>query len=320
MKAHLKKTVRRAWFLAVFAWTSCTSFSGYLSSPEGPFLPRPYSIAFQANTIQDLEAPFIPLVPGITYTRFTIQNPPLESWAVMVDLSHPHVEIVVGPPVEYPGVGRSITVRHFAEKTNSLVAINATPFEPVSDREGEIRQHRGLGINQYEILSFPHPRYSALIITKEKNAIIMDQSLFVQAPHLLSEVSYGIGGFFTILKEGSILSYKEIRSPRSAIGVLADKKHIILLVIDGRRQSSVGATAGETAEILRRLGAQDGLLLDGGGSTTLVVQRPGETSAQILNIPIHSTIPRKERAVGLCLGVRYREPTEGSPLSGLLSQ
>lgn len=307
IRAYLKKTARKAWFLVVFFWTACTSFSAYLPGPEEPSVPRPYPITFQADTIQDLgEAPFIPLVPGIAYTSFAIHNPPLESWAVMVDLSHPQLKIIVGPPAERPGVGRSITVRHFAEKTNSLVAINTAPFGPVSDREGEIREHIGLGIHKYELLSPPHPRYSALVITQEKTAAIIEQEVLVKNPQLLQEIPYGIGGFFIILKDGEILPYRAIRNPRSAIGVLPDKKHIILLVIDGRRRSSVGATAQETAEILRRLGARDGLLLDGGGSTTLSVKRPGE-AAEVLNIPIHDNIPGKERAVGLCLGIQYEE-------------
>jgi len=306
MTAHLKKIARKAWFLVVFFWTACTSFPVYLPGPEEASLPRPYPITFQSDTIQALDVSFTSLVPGITYTSFAIHNPPLEGWAVMVDLSQPQVEIVVGPPVERPGQGRSITVRHFAERTNSLVAINTAPFGPVSDREGEHREHIGLGINEYEVLSVPHPRYSALIITKEKTAAIIEQEVLVKDPHLLQEIPYGIGGFFTILKDGEILPYRAIRNPRSAIGVLPDKKHIILLAIDGRRQSSVGATAQETAEILHQLGAQDGLLLDGGGSTTLVVKRPGE-AAEVLNIPIHDNIPGKERAVGLCLGIRYTE-------------
>jgi exopolysaccharide biosynthesis protein len=61
------------------------------------------------------------------------------------------------------------------------------------------------------------------------------------------------------------------RHPRTAIGVTATGK-ILLVVIDGRRARwSRGATLGELRNILRDLGAVDALNLDGGGSSEMVV-------------------------------------------------
>ena len=61
------------------------------------------------------------------------------------------------------------------------------------------------------------------------------------------------------------------RQPRTAIGVTADGK-ILLVVIDGRQPRwSRGATLGELRTILRDLGAVDALNLDGGGSSEMVV-------------------------------------------------
>lgn len=62
------------------------------------------------------------------------------------------------------------------------------------------------------------------------------------------------------------------RQPRTAIGVTATGK-ILLVVIDGRRPRwSRGATLGELRTILRDLGAVDALNLDGGGSSEMVVE------------------------------------------------
>jgi hypothetical protein len=62
------------------------------------------------------------------------------------------------------------------------------------------------------------------------------------------------------------------RQPRTAIGVTATGK-ILLVVIDGRRPGwSRGATLGELRAILRGLGAVDALNLDGGGSSEMVVK------------------------------------------------
>ena len=61
------------------------------------------------------------------------------------------------------------------------------------------------------------------------------------------------------------------RQPRTAVGVTANGK-ILLVVIDGRQPRwSRGATLGELRTILRDLGAVDALNLDGGGSSEMVV-------------------------------------------------
>ncbi len=59
-------------------------------------------------------------------------------------------------------------------------------------------------------------------------------------------------------------------APRSAIAKLANGK-ILFLVIDGRSTLSRGVTLNELADILLSLGATDAINLDGGGSTTMVV-------------------------------------------------
>jgi len=61
------------------------------------------------------------------------------------------------------------------------------------------------------------------------------------------------------------------RAPRSAFGLTATGE-ALLVTVDGRSPSeSIGATLQELTEIMRRLGAVDAVNLDGGGSTTLVI-------------------------------------------------
>jgi exopolysaccharide biosynthesis protein len=67
----------------------------------------------------------------------------------------------------------------------------------------------------------------------------------------------------------------------------------------------VGATEEEVGVILTRLGADDGLNFDGGGSTALVLRYP-DGKIRPVNTPIHGMIPGKERAVATCLGIRKR--------------
>ena len=75
------------------------------------------------------------------------------------------------------------------------------------------------------------------------------------------------------------------RHPRTMAGV-TDAGRILLVAIDGRNfDYSVGATFKEEAGVMRALGAVEAVNLDGGGSTTLVidgelVNRPSDTTGE----------------------------------------
>jgi exopolysaccharide biosynthesis protein len=75
------------------------------------------------------------------------------------------------------------------------------------------------------------------------------------------------------------------RAPRSAVGTSAEGRHMWLLTLDGRQSDSVGATLHELAKLLRELGVDDAVNLDGGGSSTLVLRDPGATEVTIVNDP-----------------------------------
>lgn len=91
--------------------------------------------------------------------------------------------------------------------------------------------------------------------------------------------------------------------PRTAVGINRNGRYLYLVVIDGRQPLySQGATFQELAELLKEYGAFTAMSLDGGGSSTLVVE--GENgSPEILNSPIDNYIPGRERPVGNHLGV-----------------
>jgi len=58
--------------------------------------------------------------------------------------------------------------------------------------------------------------------------------------------------------------------PRSAIGITASRE-VVMLVVDGRQAASRGVDLDELARILLDLGSIEAMNLDGGGSSTLVV-------------------------------------------------
>ncbi|MEX0990721.1 MAG: phosphodiester glycosidase family protein [Actinomycetota bacterium] len=84
-----------------------------------------------------------------------------------------------------------------------------------------------------------------------------------------------VGGSVVLVRDGQIAvtacnKYLCLSHPRTGIGVTAEGK-IILVVVDGRSLRSGGATIVGFAKLMRNLGAVDALNLDGGGSSTMVV-------------------------------------------------
>jgi hypothetical protein len=91
------------------------------------------------------------------------------------------------------------------------------------------------------------------------------------------------GNALLLKKRQLMVSEDSEMHPRTAVGVDRDSKELILLVVDGRQDFSRGYTMWELAKMLKRLGAEDALNLDGGGSTTLAAVRRGRL--RVLNSP-----------------------------------
>jgi hypothetical protein len=120
-----------------------------------------------------------------------------------------------------------------------------------------------------------------------------------------------VGGWPVILRDGvpsveasaarelTLPGNANARHPRSLIGFDADTSHLYLVAIDGRSKESVGMTLAEAADFLRGIGVADALNLDGGGSTTLVID------GRIVNVP---SDPAGERPVGNALLLERRRP------------
>ncbi|MGI5441851.1 phosphodiester glycosidase family protein [Streptomyces shenzhenensis] len=86
---------------------------------------------------------------------------------------------------------------------------------------------------------------------------------------------------------------------RTAVGIAAGGRRLLLLAVDGAPAYRSGLTIAEVADEMRRLGAVDAFSLDGGGSTTLVARAPGRRTVSVRNHPSGGT----ERPVPNGIGV-----------------
>jgi len=112
-------------------------------------------------------------------------------------------------------------------------------------------------------------------------------------PTLESAVS-AIGGGPALVHLGTPTGKSAARSserhPRSAFGW--NERHCFLVVVDGRQAGlSVGMTLAELSEFLVKLGCQEAINFDGGGSTELILE------GQVLNSPCYG----RERATATSL-------------------
>jgi hypothetical protein len=93
------------------------------------------------------------------------------------------------------------------------------------------------------------------------------------------------------------------RDPRTAIGFNKNARWLYLVVVDGRQPLySEGVTFDQLADILIAHGAHFAMSLDGGGSTTMVIE--GEDGQPvILNSPVDQYVPGRERPVANHIGI-----------------
>lgn len=102
---------------------------------------------------------------------------------------------------------------------------------------------------------------------------------------------------FNILKsdpniEGVIPRFSENRHPRTGIGFSEDSTVVCFITVDGRQSHSKGMSLVEFADFMISEGVYQGLNLDGGGSTVMIVNSETVNSPSDIN---------GEREVGNCL-------------------
>ncbi len=126
-------------------------------------------------------------------------------------------------------------------------------------------------------------------------------------PDLGSPIMEAVGGLPRIVRDGEVSievereggsGFRDVRHPRTAVGISANGRRVYLVTVDGRQEGySVGMTLPELAQLMLELGAYQALNLDGGGSTTLVVD------GQVVNRP---SDPTGERPVANAILVVMR--------------
>ena len=240
-------------------------------------------LATSAASAADIQlSPWRPIHAGVELASGETTTPdgrPQRAIAVRIDLRAPGIEFLTTEGNgDASGETNSEIATDFARRHGLQVAINANLFSPCCT-PGE-KDLSGLAVSRGEVVSPPvrlGPGDCVLAITRDNRAVITRSGTdFNVADYWTAVAGTGI-----IVTAGRNVAAQndtggDKSHPRTAVGLDETGHRLFLLVIDGRRRGrSEGATLSELADWLLRIGAREGLNLDGGGSTTLVLEEDG---------------------------------------------
>ncbi|SDY46838.1 phosphodiester glycosidase family protein [Tindallia californiensis] len=104
----------------------------------------------------------------------------------------------------------------------------------------------------------------------------------------LEGIELAVGGGTPLVRNGQIASFTEPvtgNHPRTAVGIDNSGSKLLMVTVDGRHTSYRGVNGEVLARLMIEMGSFNALLMDGGGSTTMMVRSPGDAKAALANTP-----------------------------------
>ncbi|MFQ4143665.1 phosphodiester glycosidase family protein [Chlorogloeopsis sp. ULAP02] len=259
------------------------------------------------------------LFRGIVYKRYARFTPrPRIIHIVSVDLTVPGVKPLVTPGMP-PGSDRETsasTTSEFLREFKLQLAVNGSYFHHFEEktpwhyypRSGDPSHPLGEVISNGYRYSKTEGGWRVLCFSQSNRAQIFDSG---KCP---VDTIQAIAGSKILIERGKpkvefLQDSNDKPYPRMAVAIDKEGKKLWLITVDGKQPLySEGVKISELTDIVMDLGAYTALNLDGGGSTTLVMAT--RQGAKVLNAPIHTKLPMRERPVANHLGF-YANPLDG---------
>lgn len=276
-----------------------------------------------------------PIAPGLRYRMLTRTTPrQMTIHVAEVALAGPGVLVAVTPADRTAGMEyRAATTSRFLLESGALLAVNASYFLPFvggslagSDfvpQPGQAANASGAVLAGGAMLSpvdSVDARVDSMACFAPGRAAIVDGQAcpegfpegvsagprLLRAGTALPRPNVGADGIFhgavVLPEQPADAKAPAGGGPRTALGVSADGKLLWLMVVDGRQPGhSEGASHDDLVALFRGFGATDAMSLDGGGSATMAAR--GVAGPVLLNRPIHTRVPGRERPVANHVGV-----------------
>lgn len=231
-----------------------------------------------------------------------------------IDLTNPNVRIRVsagGPDPDGTGPWQTTLMppARIAARDGVDLVVNGDFFRArgIKDAEGTNSPYQtslwaavtGPAATDGKIWSTSRDKRPCLIVSKDGTVSIELR----QRPY--PEDAQVVAGNTMLVDHGVAVPHEnKARHPRTAVGLDADARRLIILVVDGRVPGlAIGMNYDELAAEMIRLGCAQALNLDGGGSSMMAVRRWDSGKFDILNQPSDG----RERAVANVLGVAERD-------------
>ena len=266
-------------------------------------------------------------VPPFTIEYFARPGP-LAGVVARIDLTNPHVQVMLAladdrdPDGSGPCVGQLDTTSSAAHKHDFAVTLNASffaapPQRKVADKSihyfvGNCAIPVGWHVANHRQLTSPTVAYLRAVLVVHDDGKVSFHDGITSLP---AGTRYAVSGSAIVLRAGEVIASPRnamdtVRHPRSAVGISADERTLLLVAVDGRQAHSRGATLEELGQLMQSLGAREALNLDGGGSTTLVIKDPATGVYAVANQPSDTAISMPsvhiERPIADVIGIRIR--------------
>jgi hypothetical protein len=251
------------------------------------------------------------LYDGVVYQRVVRVLPrPMIAHIISIDTKKSGIGFLVTPPdKEGDGTLSARTTSQFLEEFSVQIAVNGDGFTPWwSNSPADYYPHVGDPVTP---LGYSASNGTVYWLGKNEGDVGIEPTLYISRRNALTfnirpnRLSNAISGDRMLVVKGESLPDLDDAEldPRTAIGINRNGRYLYIVVVDGRQPFySDGATFAGLAELLRKQGAFMAMAMDGGGSSALVVEGH-DGSPRILNTPIDSYIPGRERPVGNHLGI-----------------
>ena len=180
------------------------------------------------------------------------------------------------------------TTETFGKELNSIAAINGTFFDIKNGGSVDYIKLNGSVVNDNKLdKNNKRARHQqAAVVIENGSLAIKKWDGTTNWEQSLTEKEVMNSGPLLMynqqLEDLDTTAFTKLRHPRSAVGVKADGK-VILLTVDGRQENSAGMSLPELTKLMKWLGCVSAINLDGGGSTTLWISSAPENG--VVNYP-----------------------------------
>jgi hypothetical protein len=259
---------------------------------------------------------------GVTEIQRTLTVPrPLNISNLQIDLNAPGISFKITPPDANPPTVNGVpdetiteTTRDYVTGQGAQLGINTSFFRLQNSGQALWTNNTGLAASDGAGYSpWDNSNQVAINLSSNNAANVVTPAASRPTGYEISQSGITLYNAFTgsnqVLTNGVVTAPSRTSdggfddlNPRTGAGITKDNR-LLLVTIDGRQSGfSEGMYLDEVGTLLLSLGANDGLNLDGGGSTTMVVDKYNDgTGPQVVNSSVGRGGVGTERYVGQSL-------------------